>query len=106
MKVLLGTTNPSKVKRFENLLSGCNIEFLTLKDLDITEEPDEIGNTPEENAILKAKFYGQSFDVVICNDSGLYFDEPLSIYLINDWNVPTVRFDDWTSFPPPHIHSV
>lgn len=75
MKVLLGTTNPSKVKRFENLLNGCNIEFLTLKDLDITEEPDEIGNTPEENAVLKAKFYGQSFDVVICNDSGLYFDE-------------------------------
>lgn len=43
--------------------------------LDIAAEPEETGNTPEENAILKAKFYGQYFDCVICNDSGLYFDE-------------------------------
>ena len=34
-----------------------------------------MGNTPEENAIMKAEFYGQYFDVVICNDSGLYFEE-------------------------------
>lgn len=75
MKVLIGTTNPSKVKRFEELLSDCEIEFLTLRDLAITEEPEETGSTPEENAVLKAKFYGKFFDVVICNDSGLYFEE-------------------------------
>ena len=75
MKVLLGTTNPSKVKRFSNLLEGCDIEFITLKDIDITDEPKEDGATPEENAISKAKFYGQYFDIVICNDSGLYFEE-------------------------------
>ena len=75
MKVLIGTTNPSKVKRFEELLSDCEIEFLTLRDLGITEEPEETGSTPEENAVLKAKFYGKFFDVVICNDSGLYFEE-------------------------------
>lgn len=75
MKVLLGTTNPSKVKRFSNLLKGCDIEFITLKDIDITDEPKEDGATPEENAISKAKFYGQYFDIVICNDSGLYFEE-------------------------------
>lgn len=75
MKVLIGTTNPSKVKRFEELLGGCEIEFYTLRDLNITAEPDEVGKTPEENAVIKAKFYGQYFDAVICNDSGLYFDE-------------------------------
>lgn len=75
MKVLIGTTNPSKVKRFEELLRGCDIEFYTLQDLNIQDEPQEIGSTPKENAIIKAKFYGQFFDVVICNDSGLYFDE-------------------------------
>lgn len=74
-EVLIGTTNPSKVKRFADLLKDCNIEFLTLKDLNITDEPDETGQTPEENAILKAKFYGSYFDTVICNDSGLYFEE-------------------------------
>ena len=75
MRILLGTTNPSKVKRFSDLLRGSDVEFVTLKDLAITAEPEEDGTTPEENAVLKAKFYGQYFDVVICNDSGLYFEE-------------------------------
>ncbi len=74
MKVLIGTTNPSKVKRFEQLLDGNDIEFCTLKDLGIESEPEETGKTPEENAVMKAKYYGQFFNVVICNDSGLYFD--------------------------------
>jgi len=75
MRILLGTTNPSKVKRFSDLLKGYDVEFVTLKDLAITDEPEENGTTPEENAIAKAKFYGQHFEVVICNDSGLYFEE-------------------------------
>jgi len=74
MQILIGTTNPSKVKRFEKMLSGYNAEFLTLRDLDIADEPLETGKTPEENARIKAEFYGQYFDRVICNDSGLYFD--------------------------------
>ena len=48
MKVLLGTTNPSKIKRFSKLLENCDIEFITLKDLEIEDEPDETGKTPEE----------------------------------------------------------
>ena len=75
MKVLIGTTNPSKVKRFAELLGGHNVEFYTLKDLGIEAEPEEMGTTPEENAVIKARFYGQYFDRVICNDSGLYFDD-------------------------------
>lgn len=74
MRVLIGTTNPSKVKRFEKLLDGCDIDFCTLKDLGITQEPEESGMNPEENAVIKAKYYRQFFDIVICNDSGLYFD--------------------------------
>lgn len=74
MKVLLGTTNPSKVRRFEELLSGYGLEFCTLSDLGIDSEPDEAGKTPEENAVIKAKFYGRFCDYVVCNDSGLYFD--------------------------------
>lgn len=74
MKVLLGTTNPAKVMRFEELLPDSGIEFLTLKDLGITAEPEETGNSPEENARIKAVFYRQFCDLVICNDSGLYFD--------------------------------
>ena len=73
-KILIGTTNPSKVRRFEELLKDYDVECCTLKDLGVTEEPEEQGSTPEENAVLKAAFYGKYFDAVICNDSGLYFD--------------------------------
>lgn len=74
MKVLIGTTNPAKVTRFAEFLPDSGIEFLTLKDLGITAEPEESGKSPEENARIKAAFYGQFCDRVICNDSGLYFD--------------------------------
>ena len=74
MKVLIGTTNPSKIVRFEEFLPDSGIEFLTLGDLGITAEPEETGKSPEENARIKAAFYGQFCDRVICNDSGLYFD--------------------------------
>lgn len=72
--VLLGTTNPAKIKRFEELLRGYAVRFYTLSDLHIEKEPRETGTTPWKNAELKAKFYGQYFDLVICSDSGLYFD--------------------------------
>lgn len=51
MRVLLGTTNPSKVKRFSDLLKGYDIEFITLRDIEVIEEPKEMGNTPEEIGI-------------------------------------------------------
>lgn len=73
-KILIGTTNPSKIKRFESLLDGFDVSFYTLKDLGIEDEPNETGNSPEANAIIKAKHYGAYFDLVICNDSGLYFE--------------------------------
>lgn len=74
MRVLIGTTNPSKTNRFKEMLQDCDVEICTLKDLHIEEEPEEAGHTPVENAVIKAKFYGRFCDVVICNDSGLYFD--------------------------------
>lgn len=74
MDVLIGTTNPSKVTFFEALLRGSDVAFYTLSDLQIHQEPEEQGQTPEENAILKARFYGAYFDRVICNDAGLYLD--------------------------------
>lgn len=75
MKVLIGTTNPSKVKRFAGMLADCDIEFITLKELGVTSEPEETGSDPVENAAIKARYYGQFADHVICNDSGLYFTE-------------------------------
>lgn len=73
MRILLGTTNPSKIRRFTDLLQEYDVQILTLQDLCIVEEPEETGKTPAENAALKALFYGAYFDRVICEDSGLFF---------------------------------
>ena len=72
--ILVGTTNPSKAAYFKDLLGDCRAEFVTLADLGITDEPEESGSTPEENARIKAAFYGKYADYVVCADSGLYFD--------------------------------
>lgn len=60
MRVLLRTTNPSKVKMFEEISRGCDIELLTLSNLNIDDEPIETGEDPEENARIKAEFYKTS----------------------------------------------
>lgn len=75
MEILLGTTNPSKLKRFAFMLDGCGCTFVSPADLKIEEEPDENGRTPEENARMKAQFYGQYADYVLCEDSGLYLSQ-------------------------------
>lgn len=74
LKVLIGTTNPSKLRMFEEWLGDYPVTFVTLSDLGITGEPTETGDTPTENARLKAEYYGQFADYCICQDSGLYLD--------------------------------
>lgn len=74
MQILIGTTNPSKIGYFEALLADADVAFVTPCELGIADEPRETGGTPEENARLKAAFYGRYADAVICADSGLYFD--------------------------------
>ena len=74
MQILLGTTNPSKVGHFEWMLEGLDVTFVTLRELGVTDEPEEAGTTPEENARIKAALYGQYARRAVCADSGLYFD--------------------------------
>lgn len=60
MKVLIGTTNPSKADWLGGLI-GAGTELLTLGDVNISAEPSETGATPAENAAIKAEFYGKTF---------------------------------------------
>lgn len=41
MEVLLGTTNPSKVRMFERWLEGEDVHFLTLSEVAVPGEPEE-----------------------------------------------------------------
>ena len=46
MQILLGTTNASKIKYFQRMLTGIDASFVTLRDLSITDAPAEIGRDP------------------------------------------------------------
>ncbi len=76
MKILYGTGNPAKLCAMQQRLKPLDIDVIGLKDLDM-EIPlvDENGETPLENARLKALAYYAAFDMPVFScDSGLYFD--------------------------------
>lgn len=76
MKVLFATTNLAKIKFYATRLSEKGIDLVTLSDLGITQEVEETGKTPRENAEIKAKAYAEISGLpTIAMDDGLYFDD-------------------------------
>ena len=76
MKLLYGTTNKSKIAFMQKRVSHLRIELLSLSDVNAPIlHIDENGNSPLENARIKALAY---FDVLkmplFSCDSGLYID--------------------------------
>lgn len=74
-KVLIATTNPQKINYYSSALNDLNVEVLGLKDIEITIDIDENGETPKENAIIKAKlYYKESGMIIITDDVGLFIE--------------------------------
>ena len=77
MRILYGTTNNGKLQAMKNALKEFDIELIGLNDLE-GELPriQEDGNTPLENAEIKARAYFEAFGIPVFScDSGLYFEE-------------------------------
>lgn len=76
MKFLLATTNEGKIREYRHLLGKAGVEFVTLADIGISEKPEETGETCEENAVLKAKFYFEKSNGMptLADDGGLEID--------------------------------
>lgn len=75
MKFLYGTSNPSKLEHMEKMLEGLNVKLLCLKDLGIELDVEECGNSPLENARIKAiAYYKVSGIPTFSCDSGLYIE--------------------------------
>lgn len=73
-KILIATKNPAKFKEITSYLR-VYAKFLSLKDVNIIEEPVENGETFKENALIKARFYCQKTGyVTISDDGGLIID--------------------------------
>lgn len=74
-KFLVATGNPGKLREVSSILEGMPFEVVSLKDLSISMEVEETGETFEENAILKATAYCERAGMLtMSDDSGLVVD--------------------------------
>ncbi len=77
MKILVSTHNSHKLKEIKNILQNINAEIYSIKDIELQfDEPEETGETLEENAYIKAK---KLYDItdgycIIADDSGLFVE--------------------------------
>lgn len=74
-KILIATRNFGKYKELMEVLEPLPFKFVSLNDENGEGDVEENGNTYEENAILKATFFGQQLNLpTIADDSGLHVD--------------------------------
>ena len=74
-ELLVATGNPGKLREYQGLLKGAPFRLLSLRDVGISEEVDETGETFAENAWLKASGYAKmSGMLTLADDSGLEVD--------------------------------
>jgi XTP/dITP diphosphohydrolase len=76
-KILIATTNEGKKKEFLEALKNCGLEstltLMTLNDIKTPlKEVEENGDTFEQNALLKARYYYEATGIpTLADDSGL-----------------------------------
>lgn len=70
MKLLIATTNPAKLAEYREHLSVLQVELVSLKNLGVTDGPEETGKTMRDNALLKARFYAAKFGMLTLADDG------------------------------------
>lgn len=75
MRLLIATTNRDKIREIRSLLAGAPAELITLADIAPVAEPEETGDSFEDNARLKARYYAKhSGALTVAEDSGLVID--------------------------------
>jgi len=74
-KLLLATNNPGKVREYKSLFQDLPYEVVTLAEQGITVEVEEVGDSLEQNARLKATtLVAKSQILTLADDSGLEVD--------------------------------
>jgi XTP/dITP diphosphohydrolase len=85
--LLIGTTNPAKLADYKQLLKKYRFKIISLADLKVVP-PEEIGQTFEENAELKARYYYSHTGIPTLADDGGFEIEALN-------GEPGVRSHRW-----------
>ena len=74
MKIILATKNQGKLKEFQQLSKGMGFEFIAIPE-ELEKMPEEIGKTFKENALIKASYVSEYFQMpALADDSGLEVD--------------------------------
>lgn len=76
MQILFGTKNPAKLFHMKNCLKDIPISIIGLNDLNkIIPDVEEVGNSPLENAKIKARAYYKEFNMPVFScDTGLFIE--------------------------------
>lgn len=73
--LLLGSNNVKKRRELATILEGLDLEIRTPAEAGIMDEPVEDGETFEDNAVIKATYYGDRTGLpAMADDSGLMVD--------------------------------
>ena len=71
-KLIFATNNTHKLSEIRHIMSGCDIEILSLSDINFFEEIAETCDTLEGNALQKAQFIYDRFQMpCFADDTGL-----------------------------------
>jgi len=72
LQLLIGTNNDGKVIEIRQVLNGLPVSIVLPADLKIQTAPVESGDTFEENALLKARYFFQKSKLpTLADDSGI-----------------------------------
>ncbi len=101
-KILISTHNFGKFKELMEVLEDLPFKFVSLNDEHIKEDVEENGNTYEENAIIKAEFFGRLTGLpTIADDSGIIvnaFDGELGVKTRRWGAGATANDEEWLNF--------
>ena len=80
-RLLIATTNPNKRREIQALLAGEAVDLVDLTFFPAVEEPEETGDTFQDNSRLKAAYYDRMLgalagptSLTVAEDSGLVVD--------------------------------
>lgn len=72
MDILIATKNPGKFKEIFKFLRLPRVKLFSLSDFPRMKDPEETGKTFKDNALIKAKYYAEKFNLAtIADDGGL-----------------------------------
>lgn len=74
-KLLIATTNEGKVVEIQHMLGDLPFELVTLQDIVPIDAPTEGDVSLENNAVMKAQYYGEKTGLLtLADDTGVFID--------------------------------